>query len=187
MIIWNYIPGYTGIYAVSSDGQIKSMTRLVPVRTGNEKIVNGRILVHKTNADGYKFVTLSKNGHTRTMYVHRAVALAFLANPGGLPEVNHKDGNKSNNAVDNLEWVTHQQNVQHCYDCGFCKNTGGNHHMAIGVTDNQLQMTFGTIKEWCVAREINYSTGRNILSGSSQSKIIDLTAIYLQKKIKSNG
>lgn len=66
------------------------------------------------NGTGYKMVNFVKNGKRYAKYVHRLVAESFLENPSNLKEVNHKDGDKSNNDISNLEWVTHQENVLHC-------------------------------------------------------------------------
>lgn len=62
---------------------------------------------------GYQNVVLCKNGNSYNKIIHRLVAQAFIPNPNNLPEVNHKDGNKANNHVDNLEWITHRENVSH--------------------------------------------------------------------------
>lgn len=85
---------------------------------GGTRYIRERILKPKTTADGYRFVALSKNGKTETGYIHRLVAEAFIPNLKELPEVNHKDGRKANNNLDNLEWVTHQENVVHAYQKG---------------------------------------------------------------------
>lgn len=70
------------------------------------------------NKFGYEIVHLSKDGVNKHRSIHRLVALAFLDNPDNLPEVNHIDGNKENNCVDNLEWVTRSQNMKHAYSIG---------------------------------------------------------------------
>ena len=92
------IPGTN--YSVSFCGIIK-----------NDK--TGRILKQTEKKDGYLLATLSINGKRKLMYVHRLVAIAFVPNPLGKREVNHKDGNKSNNGVPNLEWVTSSENTHH--------------------------------------------------------------------------
>jgi len=179
------IAGYEGIYEISNTGIVRSLQRVVRTSDGRLRRIKSRIMMPKTNADGYLFYSLSKDGVTRSWYMHRLVAAAFIPNPENLPEVNHK-GLKTENTPDLLEWCTHQYNVQHCFDTCRCKNKGGNHHFAVGVIDNYLGQEFETIKEWCAARGINYSTGRNIISGCNQSKTIDLSAIVKKQKIKTN-
>lgn len=97
--IWKDIEGYEGLYQVSNLGRVRGFVR-----------VKGKILCYHTNADGYLQSELRKNGRKRKFYTHRLVAKAFLPNPNNFPEVNHKDENKQNNRVDNLEWCTHAYN-----------------------------------------------------------------------------
>lgn len=73
------------------------------------------------NGHGYKQVQIMRNNKRYTKYVHRLVAECFLSNPESLPEINHKDGNKANNAVDNLEWCNRSQNQRHAYKTGLKK------------------------------------------------------------------
>lgn len=75
------------------------------------------------NGNGYKQVQIMRGCKRYTRYVHRLVAECFLDNPNNLREVNHKDGNKGNNAVDNLEWCTHGANIKHAYQTGLKKTT----------------------------------------------------------------
>jgi hypothetical protein len=94
-------------YAVSTLGRVAHIS-------------NGSIrLVSVTdNGKGYKLIGTGPRSDRKNYYVHRLVAQAFIPNPDGLPEVNHKDGNKSNNRVDNLEWVSLQQNRDHAVATG---------------------------------------------------------------------
>lgn len=96
--IWKDIEGFEGLYQVSNLGRVKS---------------NRGILHPNTNTYGYKHVTLSKYGIRTTTPIHTLVADAFLDNPYEKPEVNHIDGNKENNSVSNLEWVTRTENNRH--------------------------------------------------------------------------
>lgn len=89
------IPGYEGLYEVSNLGRVRR---------------NGKILKLTKNAKGYLMLNLCKNGIVRKFLVHRLVALAFLPNPQNLPMINHKDEDKTNNTVSNLEWCTVQYN-----------------------------------------------------------------------------
>jgi len=110
--IWEDIKGYEGFYQVSNLGRVKSRERLKRHPRGNGYLpVHERILRQSKNTWGYSQVTLYKDGKPKTnLPVHRLVAQAFIPNPDCLPEVNHKDENKSNNAVSNLEWCTAKYN-----------------------------------------------------------------------------
>lgn len=79
-------------------------------------ITTGKKLKGSIGEHGYKYYRLSKNKSKKMFYAHRLVAEAFLPNPDNLPVVNHKDGNKLNNSVDNLEWVSYSENAQHAHD-----------------------------------------------------------------------
>lgn len=105
MEIWKDIEGYEGIYQVSSEGRVKSLNYH---RTGQE-----RILKASCSGWGYPFVNLCKDGKKKTHRVHRLVAIAFIENPDNLPEINHKDEDKANNNVDNLEWCNRKYNVNY--------------------------------------------------------------------------
>lgn len=98
--------GYKGIYQVSNLGQIKSIPR---------KYVTKERLLNQYNRNGYLCVGLQG---PKYRYVHILVAEAFIPNPENKPTVNHKDGNKHNNRVDNLEWATYSENLKHALDNG---------------------------------------------------------------------
>lgn len=103
--IWKDIPGYEGLYQVSNLGQVRSLNYN---HTGHPGILS-----QGNNGDGYKHVILYKNNSHKKGKVHRLVALAFLENPNNLPFINHKDENKGNNRVDNLEWCSRKYNVNY--------------------------------------------------------------------------
>lgn len=102
--IWKDIEGYEGLYQINNCGVIKSTPR---------KGTRGGIIVQTPDKNGYLCVGLNKNNKMKTYKVHRLVANAFISNPRGLPEVNHKDEIKTNNHVDNLEWCDHKYNSQY--------------------------------------------------------------------------
>lgn len=170
---WAYVSDYKNIYQISNDGLVKSLNREVELPNGRTRKVKERLLTPKNNGSDYLFVSLSKRGKSKSFYIHRLVASAFVENPEDNEIVNHKDGNPQNNHFENLEWVTHKQNCKHAYDKDLNSNKGKNHGFAVGVIDNELGMKFDTVKEWAEARGINYNTGRNLLNGYSSSKNIE--------------
>lgn len=105
--IWRNIEGFDGKYQVSNQGRIRSMWRNNQYKT---HIGTPTILKLITHRQGYLYVLLSKDGKQTKHYIHRLVAEAFLPNPNNLPQINHKDENKSNNIVDNLEWCDGKYN-----------------------------------------------------------------------------
>ena len=108
---WKPVVGYENLYEVSNLGRIRSFDRWVKSKNGSIRICRGRILKPYTNKDGYLYVVLCKNNKHKTYKVHRLVAEAFLPNPDNLPQVNHKDENKQNNNVENLEFCDCKYNI----------------------------------------------------------------------------
>lgn len=106
--IWKDIKGYEGIYQVSNFGRVRSLDRKVHNYTKK-----GRILKSFDNGRHYQYLSLSDGTNTRKHYVHILVANTFIDNPNRYEQVNHKDFNKTNNNVNNLEWVSRTQNVEH--------------------------------------------------------------------------
>jgi hypothetical protein len=106
--IWKDIKGYEGIYQISNLGRVKSLPRWVRNRSG-KYITKEKILAPIKTRKGYLNVHLQSKGYS----VHRLVAKAFIPNPLNLPQVNHKDENKENNSVNNLEWCTNKYNASY--------------------------------------------------------------------------
>lgn len=106
---------YENIYSINCVGTIKSI-RPKPQRPYYKRKDPERKLKPGINSGGYKVVSLFKNGIAKQYYIHRLVAIHFISNPNNLPEVNHKDGDKSNNHVSNIEWCTHKTNIEHARD-----------------------------------------------------------------------
>lgn len=107
--IWKTHPDYPFIQA-SSLGRIRTVDRIVIRSDGREQFIKGRILKQQLYKCGYMYVQFSVNGKTVHLRVNRVVSICFIPNPDNLPEVNHKDNNRVNNVVSNLEWCTHEYN-----------------------------------------------------------------------------
>jgi len=112
--IWKDIPEYEGLYQSSNLGNVRSLDREIINSLGVRKQIKGRIRTN-CNVNGYYKIKLQSTKKQKTYFVHRLVAFCFLPK-SQKPEINHIDGNKLNNVVDNLEWVTRAENIQHAYD-----------------------------------------------------------------------
>ena len=110
--IWKDVPNFEGIYQVSNLGNVKSLSRCI-IHRGNVSHINEKIMKPFINRGGYKCIKLSKNQKYYPIKVHRLVALAFIPNPNNYEFVNHKDENKQNNIVSNLEWCTKKYNNEY--------------------------------------------------------------------------
>jgi hypothetical protein len=139
--IWEEIEGYRGMYLISNSGNVMRKNSIIK----NNEIVS-YILQRKNlrNNKGYKVVTLFDHSKAKTVKVHRLVAKAFIPNPNNLPCVNHKDGIKSNNDMNNLEWCNIKFNNQHAYNNGLKNKSIGENsnfnklkeHQVIDILNN---------------------------------------------------
>lgn len=130
---WRDVPGYEGLYEVSDQGRVRR---------------NGKILKPQTERWGYLHVFLSKNGIQKWGKVHRLVASAFLPNPQNLPQVNHKDEDKTNNAVSNLEWCDGKYNANY-----------GTRNERVSKPVLQFDRDGNFIREWPSASKVEEETG----------------------------
>lgn len=109
--VWKDIEGYEGLYQVSNLGRVKALEKTWICGWNNvTRHQEEKILKVNPNTKGYPSVCLSKNSKTITYGIHILVARAFIPNPDNLPQVNHKDEDKTNNCADNLEWCTNKYN-----------------------------------------------------------------------------
>lgn len=151
---WEFLPNFDNRYIVSKDGRIVSLDY-----NGTKEIKELSQYMHGQ----YLAVKLTKNGKNISYAVHRAVAETFIENPNNYPEVNHKSGIKTENFVENLEWCTRSQNVQHAYDTGLKKAKSREEHpKSTPVRMFDLQMNkitdFISYTECCnyLKKEYNY-------------------------------
>ena len=131
--LWKDVKSYEGFedfYMVSSLGRVKSKDRYVINRWKGETFISGKVLTPAISK-GYPVVQLNKNSIVKSVKVHRLVALAFISNPHDKQTVNHKNGDKTDNRVINLEWSTVRENLVHALDTNLRVNLyGENHNMA---------------------------------------------------------
>lgn len=147
--IWKDIPGYEGLYIISNTGKIISF---------NYRGASFHKQIFPSNHQGYKRIVLVKNNVHKKYFMHRLVAETFIPNPFNKPEVNHIDGDKTNNNVNNLEWVSHKENVHHAIKNGLrplvCTPSGAKGSDS-PVSKKVLQMTIEghPIQEWGCAED----------------------------------
>lgn len=142
-------------YMISENGEINLLNYYCP---DYDVYV---VLSPRVDRVGYLTVRLSREGKSYTKYLHRLLAEAFIPNPMGLKYVNHKDGNVRNNQLNNLEWVSHAQNIQHAYDTGLIDKG----HFEKSVIDTANGIVYKSCKEAALHKGIKYSTCKNYLNG----------------------
>jgi hypothetical protein len=147
MEIWIPIKQFADYYEVSNQGAVRNS------RTGT-------IMTPRKDRGGYLTVRLYSNGRTSTRFVHRLVAEAFIAKQPGLDIVNHLNGDKTDNRMENLEWTTHSGNIRHAYKTGLCKPQGKI------VVDDETHQQYQTITQASKAKGIHPGTCRNYLNGN---------------------
>jgi len=136
--IWKSINKYDGIYEVSNMGNVRSLDRCILRSDAKSVNYKGKELKSNTDKNGYKLVNLSFLNQVKTFKVHRLVASAFIENCKSKPIVNHKNGIKCDNRVENLEWVTCGENVRHAINTGLVSYSGKRSRLA-KLSDNQVR------------------------------------------------
>lgn len=160
--IWKDVKGFEGLYQVSNLGRVRSLDRIIHRAASRrskdyECIIKGRIIKQCNMTSGYLFVGLWKNGSHYYRGVHKLVADAFIPNPNNLPQVNHKDENKHNNIVENLEHCSASYNVM--YGPSAIRRQAGNVRNRKAVyqlsTDGIIIQKFNSIREAHIVTGIN--------------------------------
>ena len=181
MEIWKDIKNYEGLYQISNLGRVKSLERKVKNKNGY-RVVNEKILKPILNNKGYYTYGLRKNSKLEQFLLHRLIGENFLENKNNYPCINHKDGNKLNNNIDNLEWCTYEHNVKEAFRLGlntytFQKNFKHNYWIGkFGKEHNcsksvlQYDMNENLINEWDSITNASRETNINYYSISNNCR-----------------
>lgn len=137
------IKGYEQEYSIDREGNVFGFKR-------------GKYLSTRLNK-GYTVVGLCKNNRMKTHKIHRLIATQFIPNPDGKATVNHINGIKTDNRIENLEWATQQENDSHAHKNGL-KPSGSKHYTAVPVLDVTMGIFYGNLKEAAHAKNIKYTT-----------------------------
>lgn len=116
--IWKDIENYDGVYQVSNLGRVRTKDRMIERKYHNGYVRKGQIIKLQKDKDGYLKIHLYKNGKPKMYRVNRLVAETFISNPNNLSQVNHKNLDKQDNRVENLEWISAIDNVRHAANFG---------------------------------------------------------------------
>jgi hypothetical protein len=170
--IWRDVVGFEGYYKVSKHGQVYSPPRVVTDKNGVRYLRPEKLLTHLSNGNGYFKVNLYGETVKKSILVHRLVAQAFLPNLDNKPCVNHKDGNKANNSVENLEWCTISENHKHAYDTGL-KLKGQNHPNSKLKTEDILNIRSLYKNEKVTHQELSkrFNVARSLIAAILNNKI----------------
>lgn len=154
--VWIPIKGYEGLYEISNYGNVKALNYRNRGITKN--------ITPKKHNRGYLHVILYKQNTSKSFLVHRLVAEHFIKKDANQNEINHKDGDKTNNHIDNLEWCTHKENIHHFLDCLIDKKYGGVRKRRAFKRLNkvlQLDMNNNLLKTWDNLSSIKHALNFN--------------------------
>jgi tRNA nucleotidyltransferase/poly(A) polymerase len=163
--IWKDIENFEGLYQVSNLGNIKSLSREVP-NGKSTMFTKQKVLSPRNHSAGYYQICLCNNGENSYKYIHRLVAKAFIPNPENKPTVNHKDGNKKNNYVGNLEWATYPENKIHAFETGISIPTHGQQVWNSILKESDISTIKDLNKDGYNQREIadKYGVNKSVIS-----------------------
>lgn len=186
---WYDIPGFEGKYQLSSILRVRSLDRVFPYVKSGTKILRkrkGRILLKRKTKNGYHTVYFMAPS-LKTMYLHKLVALVHLPNPKNKKEVNHIDGNKNNNNISNLEWVTRHENIEHAFKNRLIVPSKGVDQSSTKLTEKEVLEILKsnlTSRKIAAIYHVAKSTILNIKNGNSWGHLTGLKRTTDRRKFK---
>lgn len=177
-VIWNKINGWGDKYEASTDGRVKTRTAFNTL--GKRVKGHPKIFPEKINRTGYPVVVLSANGAVKEKLVHRLIAETFIPNPQNLECVNHKNGIKTDNRVDNLEWCSKSDNTKKAHQTGLIKKQTWETNPFAFLTANQvldIVKSKKSHKELAAEYDVTYTAIWAIRNGDSWSEITGITRV----------
>lgn len=149
---WKSVKGFEDSYEVSNDGFVRSLSRSVKYKHGGkDRVWPGKILNHYLARNGYCDITLKRANKNHHFALHRLVGIAFIPNPLNLPQINHKDNNKQNNHMDNLEWCDQHGNMRHAFDNNHHSGQGATHYKSRRILNLATKSYYNTLDEAAAA------------------------------------
>jgi len=175
MVEWRDVVGWEGIYKVSNDGLVKTCKHVRYTSDQKRMLYEERLRKQSKHAHGYMRVTLAKGQLLKVEQTHRLVAKAFIPNPNNLPFVNHIDGDKANNRVENLEWCTRQENMNHAVRIGLVQR-GSNAHRSKLVEQQVIAIRKNinglSVKKLAALFNISQQNVNNIIKGRTWKHLL---------------
>lgn len=145
--IWKEIDGQNGRYLISNMNRVKATYRTIILKNGKQRVLPERILSCSHNCHGYKIISFWNNNKNKCYSLHRLIAKAFIPNPENKKEVNHLNGDKKDNRLENLEWATHQENLSHAFRTGLVNVSKGDNHYLAKLNSAQVKKIRELIKD----------------------------------------
>lgn len=161
---WKDVVGYEGLYMVSNLGRIKSIDRVVKGKRKGAMKRKGHLMKPFSHPSGYLQIGLCKDGEINKQLLHRIVAISFLKNPENLPEVNHKNSDRKDCSVINIEWCDKDQNMLHAKKLERFKQ-GGNHYRARIILDTSTGVFYESVKEAATFTRYSYGYILQMMKG----------------------
>lgn len=164
--VWKSVDGFGGYYLVSNHGNVKSLNRIVKGKLDSLIPKIGKVLKQQLSIHGYKRVCLRNGSEKKICFVHRLVALAFIENINNKPFINHINGIKTDNRIENLEWCTHSENVKHSYKLGLQLPVDNGFKKAIKFfKPNSKPVIYPSIREMCRCEQLDQGWVHKYLNG----------------------